>query len=69
MMRWLKAITVWMIVILAWEYIAVIPNNPGQYSNSMSLLFAAPIAITIAMVYYVIKIFKVCQEPVRKVNH
>jgi hypothetical protein len=59
MMRWMKTISVWMTALLAWEFIAVLPYNPGQSGTSLAILFIFLVVITIVVGYYVIKIFKV----------
>lgn len=59
MMRWMKAISVWMTAVIGWEFIAVLPYNPGQSINSLVILSVFIIVMTIVVGYYVIKIFKV----------
>jgi|WetSurMetagenome_2_1015567.scaffolds.fasta_scaffold1040400_1 hypothetical protein len=69
MMRWIKAIFVWMIATIAWVFIAVLPYNPGQSGNSLLILVIFVILTTIVIGYYVLKILKVSlanNTPVKK---
>jgi hypothetical protein len=59
MMRWIKAIFVWMIAAIAWEFIAVLPYNPGQSGNSLVTGFIFTLVMMFVIGYYVVKIFKV----------